>query len=174
MSTCNNCGIDTLKICLNEMNMIELVKWRRITQVVVGKSKDGSDKKSPKVEYMETPPSVMIEYMKPKLRYFVTHNFISQWQELQFKNLLRNLPSHTVLSCIDFIENYSMKVQNEVQSMHWHSSQVTILVHITYFRNPEYNAEDSESKEILKEVHYYVSDEKEHDSIFVQHAFRLH
>jgi hypothetical protein len=67
-----------------------------------------------------------------------------------------------------------MKVQNEVQSMHWHSSQVPILVHITYFRNPEYNAEDSELKEILKEVHYYVSDEKEHDSIFVQHAFRLH
>ena len=67
-----------------------------------------------------------------------------------------------------------MKVQNEVQSMHWHSTQITILVHITYFRNPEYNVYDSESTEILKHVHYYISDEKEHDSIFVQLTFCLH
>jgi hypothetical protein len=27
---------------------------------------------------------------------------------------------------------------------------------------------------ILKEVHYYVSNEKEHDTFFIQHAFKLH
>ncbi len=27
--------------------------------------------------------------------------------------------------------------------------------------------------EILKEVHYYISDEKEHDTLYVQHAFKL-
>ena len=101
----------------------------------MGKSKDGSNKKFPKVEYMETLPSVMIEYMKLKLQDFVTYNFISWWQELQFNYLLRSLPSHIVLSCIEFSRNYPMKVQSEVQSMYWRSSQVTILVHIMYYRN---------------------------------------
>jgi hypothetical protein len=29
-------------------------------------------------------------------------------------------------------ENYRFRVHNEVRSMHWHTMQVTILVHITY------------------------------------------
>jgi hypothetical protein len=33
---------------------------------------------------------------------------------------------------VDFVENYSFEMQNEVQSMHWHSYQISILVHITY------------------------------------------
>ena len=64
------------------MITIDLVKWHRITQVVLGKKNDGLDKKGPKVEFMETRPSVMIEYLKAKFQEFVIHNFISQWQEL--------------------------------------------------------------------------------------------
>jgi hypothetical protein len=37
-----------------------------------------------------------------------------------------NLPLDTILSQIDF------EMQNEIQSMHWHSFQITILVHITF------------------------------------------
>lgn len=37
-----------------------------------------------------------------------------------------------VVSCIDFSKNYVMKVQNEIQDMHWLSFQMTVLVHITY------------------------------------------
>ena len=73
--------------------MSDLIKWRRITQVVVGKKKDGSDKRTPKIEYMETTRAIMIEYLKSKLTHFVTHNFILQWQELQFSNLLKFLPN---------------------------------------------------------------------------------
>ena len=57
--------------------------------------------------------------------------------------------------------------------MHWHSQQITILVHITYRLNPKYDDQFPKSR-ILKETHYYLSDEKEHDSLFVQHAFKLH
>jgi hypothetical protein len=38
----------------------------------------------------------------------------------------------TIVSCIDFFDNYAFKVQNEIQDMHWFTFQITILVHITY------------------------------------------
>jgi hypothetical protein len=78
-----------------------------------------------------------------------------------------------VISYIDFSENYTMKVQNEIQNMHWHNFQVTILVHITYRCNLEYDLANPNSQ-VFKEVHYYVFDDNSHDTFFVQHAFRLH
>ncbi len=56
--------------------------------------------------------------------------------------------------------------------MHWYSFQITILVHKTYRINLGYDLVHLESK-ILKEVYYYISDENEHDILFVQHAFML-
>jgi hypothetical protein len=59
---------------------------------------------------------------------FVHQNFVSRWQDQQFKECLKHFPSDTIISMIDFAENYSFEIQNEMQSMHWHSYQVTILV----------------------------------------------
>jgi len=60
---------------------------------------------------------------------------------------------------MDFSENYAMKVQNEIQDMHWFSFQVTVLVHITFKHNRDYDPTVNMSR-IFKEVHYYVFDEK--------------
>jgi hypothetical protein len=35
-----------------------------------------------------------------------------------------------MVSYINFLENYAMKVQNEIQDMHWFSFQITVLVHV--------------------------------------------
>jgi hypothetical protein len=83
-----------------------------------------------------------------------------------------SVPPSTLISYVDFFENYTLKVQNEIQSMHWHNDQITILVHITYRLNPDWHAENDEPL-LLKEFHYYVSDDKTHDSLFVQHCFML-
>jgi hypothetical protein len=56
--------------------------------------------------------------------------------------------------------------------MHWHNKQVTILVHITYRENPDWSLE-SEEPLLLKEIYYYISDDRIHDSLFVQHCFML-
>jgi hypothetical protein len=63
-----------------------------------------------------------------------------------------------------------MKIQNEVQSMHWHNFQVNILVHINYQHNPLIDHVTQDSI-IIKEVHYYVSNDPSHDYLFVQHTF---
>jgi hypothetical protein len=54
--------------------------------------------------------------------------------------------------------------------MNWHSYQINILVHITYWSNSNSNAYDEDSK-ILTEYHFYFSDDCKHDSKFVQHCF---
>jgi hypothetical protein len=72
---------------------------------------------------------------------------------------------------IDFAKNYSFEIQNEVQSMHWHNYQVTILVHITWVRNP--NLHDESNKTLMK-YYFYISDNKSHDSYFVQHYLIIH
>jgi hypothetical protein len=102
----------------------------------------------------------------------VMHNFTSKWEEKEFKFSIPNLPPDTIFFCIDFFENYAFKVQNEIHDMHWYSFQITILVHITYWINPGYDLVHLESK-ILKEVHYYISHEKEHNTLFMQHVFML-
>ncbi len=67
---------------------------------------------------------------------------------------------------MDFFENYTMKIQNEVQIMQWHNFQVNILVHINYQHNPLANHTNQDFI-IIKEVHYNVYDDPSHDSLFV-------
>jgi hypothetical protein len=77
-----------------------------------------------------------------------------------------DLPKNVILSHINFIENYTFQIENEIQSMHWHSFQVTIVVHITYKINPTY-IEDNGQNKVIKESHFYVNDDKEHDTFLM-------
>ena len=77
------------------------------------------------------------------------------------------------MSVVDFAQHYSFQVQNEVQSMHWHSYQVSILVHISFQRNPRPNSNDDSTKTLVN-CHFYISDDRKHDSYFVQHCLILH
>lgn len=116
------------------------------------------------MEYNETPPHALIQYLKLHLKEFVLHNYIARWQDVHFKEAMSNVYNDMVISCIDFSNNYAM--------IHWHNFQM-ILVHIIYCLNLEYNPTKPSSK-VLKKVHYYVYDDNSHDNLFVQHAFGLH
>ena len=49
------------------------------------------------------------------LKSFVKHNFVFRWQAQQFKDCLLKFPSDVVVFVtVDFAENYSFKVQNEI------------------------------------------------------------
>jgi hypothetical protein len=47
--------------------------------------------------------------------------------------------------------------------MHWYSYQISILVHICFRHNPEYDPYDEETR-ILTKYHFYVSNNRKHDS----------
>ena len=133
------------------------------------KDANGEDKKANRLEYVQTKPLELLDVVRSNLPDFIKHSWILKWQEGEFKYFLKNFPNTTIVSCIDFSENYAFKMQNEVQDIHWFNFQVSILVHITYRESPTYISFDSsdESNRILKEVRYYVLDDKQHDTLFV-------
>ena len=82
----------------------------------------------------------------------------------------------TILSVVDFAENYMFSPQKEIQSEYYHSDQVSIFVHILY-RHAElaiYGFDsDENNREVIKEYHFYISDDRTHDTCFVQHFFNV-
>ncbi len=76
--------------------------------------------------------SEFLDFFCPSLQQFIRHNFIAKWQTQQAKLLQACLQAGDVLTHIDFSENYTFEPQNEIQSMYYHSDQITILVQVTY------------------------------------------
>lgn len=80
---------------------------------------------------------------------------------------MMNLSPNGIISIIDFAKNYLCKWQNEVQSQHWLSFLVTILMHITFWLHSEWDGVDLEMK-LLIEYHFYICYNKIHGKYFVQ------
>jgi hypothetical protein len=57
--------------------------------------------------------------------------------------------------------------------MHWHTYQISILVHICFCHNPTPDPCDEESQIFIK-YHFYIFDDRKHEFEFVQHCFKLH
>ncbi len=78
------CGVKNLKICPRELQCDKLINWKSIGYEMVGKIDDGKDKKAQKVEYHETQPQELLQYLTPCLKEFILHNYVYRWQDLQF------------------------------------------------------------------------------------------
>ena len=76
----------------------------------------------------------------------------------------------TILSVVYFVENYTLQPQNKIQSQYYHWELVSIMVHITYRHGRDRNEEKCV---ILKEIHFYISDDKTHDIHYMQHCLKL-
>jgi hypothetical protein len=56
-----------------------------------------------------------------------------------------------ILLLIDFVKNYSLKHQDEIQKQHWFNFQLFILVHFTYQVNPTWDPLDLNSLRLIIE-----------------------
>jgi len=113
----------------------------------------------------------------------VKHDFYARWQEEQYQNCLKTFQKGTIVSSIDFAENYTFAVQEEVQSLHWDNRQITILVLITYRHQHDREEDDpvvfnSNGEPITKfmeaDYHFLIFDDNSHDTLFVQHCLEFH
>jgi hypothetical protein len=86
---------------------------------------------------------------------------------------METLEAGTILSHVDFVENYTFAPQNEIQTEYFHSFQITIFVHICYRVNPKFGTTPEEPR-ILKDSYFYISDANDHDTLFAQHCLRMH
>ena len=88
---------------------------------------------------------------------------MAHWKDAQFRTCRDTFPIGNILSVVDFVENYTLQPQNEIQSQYYHLDQVIIMVHITYIHGEDSTEEKSV---ILKEYHFYISDDRCHDLEF--------
>ena len=77
---------------------------------------------------------------------------------------------------VDFADNYTFEAQKEIQSKYYHSDQVSICFHVLY-RHAKHNVDDIEStndnRHVIKEYHFYISDDCTHDIHYAQHCFDI-
>jgi hypothetical protein len=83
---------------------------RSLGYEVIGHIEEGKEKKASKVEFHVTPPRELIAYLKPCLKQFVLHKFLARWQDAQFKELMEAMPTGSMISCVDFSKNYTMRI----------------------------------------------------------------
>jgi hypothetical protein len=57
---------------------------------------------------------MFLDSLWPKLQQLIIHNFVARWQDTQFRLAMANLPFDYNLSHIDFIENYTFQIHNEI------------------------------------------------------------
>jgi hypothetical protein len=77
-------------------------------------TEDGNPKKATTLEYREITLRELISNLKSKVKAFVHHNYIASWQDFQVRELFSSCPLDTLIPCIDFSENYILKIQNEI------------------------------------------------------------
>jgi hypothetical protein len=53
------------------------------------------------------------------------------------------------------------------KKQHWYNFQLSILVHIVYTINPNYDILDPKSSHLKIEYLYYISNDRKHDNLFV-------
>ncbi len=94
-------GLTNLCFAPIETSIERLVQWRYIRYAAIGRNNVGQEKKVSMVEYKDTPPNELITYLKPQLGDFIVHNYVSQWQEKEFKYYLQHILQDTIMSCID-------------------------------------------------------------------------
>ena len=116
---------------------------------------------------MDTSLGEFFQYLLPVLHTFIAHNFVAKWQDVNCKKSMVDMPRDVILSHVDFAENYTFQIQNEIQSRHWVNSEISIFVHVTY-------RYDSTVDGVVRESHFYIFDDRSHNTFFVQHCFLLH
>lgn len=65
------------------------------------------------------------------------HHYVSKKQSEYFKNLKTNLKENEIIILLDFSENYSFVIQDEVQGFHWENSQCTVHPFVVYHKDIE-------------------------------------
>ena len=145
------------------------VKWKRYEYIHTSIQGANSVKR---IELLED-EIFLIDFLRKfeaEIYKYTKHSHRAQWQDLQFKKYCEFFPPGTILSVIDFAENYTFVPQKEIQSEYYHFDQVSMLVHILY-RHAEQNVDHiesmSENRHIIKEYHFYISDDRTHDTCFV-------
>ena len=109
----------------------------------------------------------MFQYFIALLKTFPAHQFRAMWQNSQMRECIQNLDPKHVVCVHDYSENYTCQHQDQIQSLYF--SQTQVSVHVTVLHRhavPDLDGETStESDPVIVTEHLYViSPDVKHDS----------
>ncbi len=109
---CGECGVENFPFRLEEVNSSSeaLVEWKRFTMETT-MTRSGKTLEKLTLVYKKTNSDEFVHYLKPKLQTFIRHNFVSRWQDKQFKSNIKSFPHQIVVSVVDFDENYTFETR---------------------------------------------------------------
>lgn len=120
---CGTCG-DLAKLPLRDedTNMRKMVNCKSYKYKKI-ETKFG--KESTRLDYVEEeiPIGTFMENFRKLIKPYICHGFFAKWQAEQFKRLRDTFPLGTILSVVDFAENYSFVHQKEIQSEYYFQSK---------------------------------------------------
>ena len=104
--------------------------------------------------------NALLETLKELMETFPRHRFNNCQTESVYREAINALTPRQLVKVQDFSENYTCVVPDEVQSLHWAQAQVTIFPVVTFRRD--------EDKNLIEDHLVFLSDDKIHDSSFVE------
>ena len=137
--------------------------------------RDGSTAKKLDLVKKKVDLGVFVNDIKKELSDFIKHDYTYKWQSVQYKDCLETFEKGSIVIAMDFAENHAFLYQEEIQSLHWTPHQCTVFVVVLY-RHAEDGVDGvgSESTEqarhIVKEHHFFISDDGIKDVAWVKHA----
>lgn len=153
---CPHCGVEKLSAKINhllEHNKNLTIDWFKWENVLV------NGKKKMNLVTLNASPESCRVLLEEILHNFSYHKFISEWQINTVRNITQNVPPKTVLSIMDFGQNYVCYSQDEPQQMHWDGhAQVTIHPIVTFYQCPRCD-DATTRREIV-----FLTDDLKHDS----------
>ena len=98
--------------------------------------------------------------LKATTIFFPKHRYNNAHTKEVYKKAINNLCPGQIIKVQDFSENYTCLVPDEVQSLHWPQTQVTLFPVVTFWKDINGN--------LLEDHLVYVSDDNKHDYAFVE------
>ena len=92
---------------------------------------------------------------------------MAKWQHDQFDNIKQSLPLDHVLALHDYSQSYQCSYQNELQSLYFSKTEVSLHVTVLYRHAvKEFDGEQStaENPIIVKEHIFTILDDNGHDN----------
>ncbi|GFO47291.1 Cc8l18.2-like protein [Plakobranchus ocellatus] len=145
---CDDCGPAKLQQYLKVNNTDELICWSKWM---------ADDTKRTKVVKRSASLQECINEFVEDMKTFPLHLFRARWQHKEFVDAKTNPGLETVVSVMDFAENYRCVLQDEIQSAHWSYSQVTLHPVVHYYLCHDCN-------KVITDVTAIISDDLTHDT----------
>ena len=164
---CDNCGIKALDTSLFEpflhgINDDAMLTYRSL-------EKDESGRLG--IQDKSGTPQQLVDHLRSHLRGFPLHRFVAKNQPKELDYLLKNLNPDVLVLMSDYAEKYQRKEFEEVQSLHWSGTSLTIFTTVAFFLIPDPDNPHAFKK--IKTYFFITTERPEQDNYFAAFCFRL-